>query len=70
VKNNKIYSIYYYFWHLPHAVRLEYTLILIKLDFTPYKTYAFHKNGIDKVEISDGQEKILNAIDRELSAKE
>jgi hypothetical protein len=40
-----------------------------KVDFTPYKTYAFHKNGIDKVEISHGQEKILNAIDRELSAK-
>lgn len=23
------------------------------IDFTKYKTYAFYKNGIDKVEISD-----------------
>ncbi|QZK91178.1 DUF4136 domain-containing protein [Flavobacterium sp. CHNK8] len=41
-----------------------------KVDFTPYKTYAFHKNGIDKVEISQlDKKRILNAIDRELSAK-
>ena len=23
------------------------------VDFTPFKTYAFYKNGIDKVDISD-----------------
>jgi hypothetical protein len=41
-----------------------------KVDFTPYKTYAFHKNGIDKVEISQlDKKRILNAIDRELSTK-
>ncbi|CAH0336791.1 hypothetical protein FVB9288_02511 [Flavobacterium sp. CECT 9288] len=41
-----------------------------KADFTAYKTYAFHKNGIDKVEISQlDKKRILNAIDRELSAK-
>ncbi len=41
-----------------------------KADFTTYKTYAFHKNGIDKVEISQlDKKRILNAIDRELSAK-
>ena len=41
-----------------------------KVDFSPYKTYAFHKNGIDKVEISQlDKKRILNAIDRELSAK-
>ncbi|MBQ0907915.1 DUF4136 domain-containing protein [Flavobacterium sp. F-328] len=41
-----------------------------KVDFSQYKTYAFHKNGIDKVEISQlDKKRILNAIDVELSAK-
>ena len=41
-----------------------------KVDFSQYKTYAFHKNGIDKVEISQlDKKRILNAIDRELSVK-
>jgi hypothetical protein len=41
-----------------------------KVDFSQYKTYAFHKNGIDKVEISElDKKRILNAIDRELSNK-
>ena len=41
-----------------------------KVDFTPYKTYAFHKNGIDKAEISQlDKKRILNAIDLELSSK-
>ncbi|RTY86551.1 MULTISPECIES: DUF4136 domain-containing protein [unclassified Flavobacterium] len=40
------------------------------VDFTPYKTYAFHKKGIDRVEISElDKKRILNAIDRELSKK-
>ena len=35
-----------------------------KVDFTPYKTYAFHKNGIDKAEISQlDKKRILKAID-------
>jgi len=39
-------------------------------DFTVYKTYAFYKKGIDKVEISDlDKRRILRAIDAELSAK-
>ncbi|MBC5836417.1 DUF4136 domain-containing protein [Flavobacterium muglaense] len=38
------------------------------VDFTQYKTYAFHKNGIDKVQISEFDKKrILRAIDAELS---
>ena len=41
-----------------------------KVDFSQYKTYAFHKNGIDKVEISElDKKRILNAIDSELSKK-
>jgi hypothetical protein len=41
-----------------------------KVDFTQYRTYAFHKNGIDKVEISQlDKKRILNAIDRELVNK-
>ena len=41
-----------------------------KVDFAPYKTYAFHKNGVDKAEISQlDKKRILNAIDRELSNK-
>jgi hypothetical protein len=41
-----------------------------KVDFSQYKTYAFHKKGIDKVEISElDKKRILNAIDRELSLK-
>jgi len=39
-------------------------------DFTQYKTYAFMKSGIDKVEISDlDKRRILNAIDKQLQAK-
>ena len=40
------------------------------VDFSPYKTYAFHKKGIDKVEISElDKKRILNAIDKELTKK-
>lgn len=40
------------------------------VDFSQYKTYAFHKNGIDKVEISDlDKRRILKAIDAEMTAK-
>lgn len=40
------------------------------VDFNQYKTYAFHKQGIDKVQISDFDKKrILHAIDNELSKK-
>ena len=40
------------------------------VDFTPYKTYAFFKPGIDKVEISDlDKRRILHAIETELQAK-
>ena len=39
-------------------------------DFTQYKTYAFYKKGIDKVEISDlDKKRILRAIERELRSK-
>jgi len=41
-----------------------------KIDFTVYKTYAFYKTGIDKVEISDlDKKRILRSIDESLSAK-
>ena len=41
-----------------------------KADFTRYKTYAFLKNSIDKVEISDlDKRRILSAIESELNAK-
>ena len=40
------------------------------VDFSPYKTYAFHKKGIDKVEISElDKKRVLNAIDKELTKK-
>lgn len=40
------------------------------IDFSQYKTYAFHKNGIDKAEISQlDKKRILRAIDTELSLK-
>ena len=39
-------------------------------DFNKYKTYAFFKSGIDKVEISDlDKRRILAAIDTQLAAK-
>lgn len=39
-------------------------------DFTEFKTYAFYKKGIDKVEISDlDKKRILRAIERELKLK-
>lgn len=40
------------------------------VNFSQYKTYAFHKRGIDRVEISGlDKKRILNAIDMELSKK-
>ena len=40
------------------------------VDFSQYKTYAFHRSGIDKVQISElDKRRILNAIDVELSKK-
>jgi hypothetical protein len=40
------------------------------VDFKQYKTFAFMKSGIDKVEISDlDKKRILNAIDQQLQAK-
>jgi len=40
------------------------------VDFTQYKTYAFFKNGIDKVGISDlDKKRILRSIDEEMAAK-
>jgi hypothetical protein len=41
-----------------------------QVNFEKYKTYAFHKSGIDKVEISDlDKKRILRAIDMELEKK-
>lgn len=41
-----------------------------KVDFSQYKTYAFQKSGIDKVEISDlDKKRILRAIDTQMQAK-
>jgi len=40
------------------------------VDFSQYKTYAFHKRGIDRVEISElDKKRILRAIDNELTKK-
>jgi len=40
------------------------------VDFSQYKTYAFHKRGIERVEISElDKKRILNAIDVELGKK-
>lgn len=40
------------------------------VDFSQYKTYAFHKRGIDKAEISElDKKRILHAIDNELGKK-
>ena len=41
-----------------------------KVDFTQFKTFAFYKTGIDKVEISDlDKKRILRSIDETLTAK-
>jgi len=41
-----------------------------RADFTKYRTYAFHKKGIDRVQISElDKKRILHAIDDELSKK-
>ncbi|HEX8268294.1 MAG TPA: DUF4136 domain-containing protein [Flavobacterium sp.] len=40
------------------------------VDFTQYKTYAFFKTGIDKVEVSDlDKKRILHAIEEQMTAK-
>ena len=42
----------------------------LKTDFSKYKTFAFYKKGIDKVEISDlDKKRILRAVESELEAK-
>ena len=41
-----------------------------QVDFTGYKTFAFHKTGIDKAEISDlDKKRILRSIDETMTAK-
>ncbi len=41
-----------------------------KVDFTQFKTFAFYKTGIDKVEISDlDKRRILRSIDETLTVK-
>ncbi len=41
-----------------------------QVDFTQYKTYAYYKTGIDKVEISDlDKKRILRSIDEAMLAK-
>mgnify|MGYP003609822660 CR=1 FL=1 len=41
-----------------------------KVDFTQFKTFAFFKSGVDKVEISDlDKKRILKAIETEMLAK-
>jgi hypothetical protein len=41
-----------------------------KVDFTSYKTYAYLKNAIDKVEISDlDKKRILRSIDEAMTTK-
>ncbi len=41
-----------------------------KVDFAPYKTFAYHKTGIDKTEISDlDKKRILRSIDEAMLAK-
>lgn len=41
-----------------------------KVNFSQYKTFAFHKNGIDRVQISElDKKRILRAIDNELTKK-
>ena len=40
------------------------------IDFSQYKTYAFHRRGIDKVQISElDKKRILYAIEIELDKK-
>src|SRR5690606_257615 len=40
------------------------------VDYSQYKTYAFYKDGIDKVKVHDlDQKRILKAIERELQTK-
>lgn len=40
------------------------------IDFKQFKTFAFHKSGIDKVDISDlDKKRILNAIEKQMVAK-
>lgn len=41
-----------------------------RVDFSQYKTYAFHKKGIDRVQVSElDKKRILHAIDNALSQK-
>ena len=41
-----------------------------QVDFSKFKTYAFYKTGIDKVEISDlDKKRIMRSIDEQMTAK-
>jgi len=51
----------------PIRVAADYDTMV---DFSQYKTYAFYKKGIDKVDISDiDKRRILRAIEAEFEAK-
>jgi hypothetical protein len=52
-----------------NSVRV-YTDFDKNVSFTPYKTYAFFKSGIDKAEISDlDKRRILRSIEQHMTAK-
>lgn len=51
------------------AVRVSYDFDKAT-DFNAYKTYNYHKNGIDKLELNDlDKRRILSAIDAQMAAK-
>jgi hypothetical protein len=42
---------------------------MTSVNFSQYKTYAFHKSGIDRLKYQAWTKRILNAIDYELGKK-
>jgi hypothetical protein len=71
MKTIKIFSLLlvFIFESCATSVRV-YSDFDMSIDFSQYKTYAFHRSGIDKVQISDlDKKRILYAIEIELNKK-
>jgi hypothetical protein len=71
MKTIKIFSLLlvFIFESCATSVRV-YSDFDMSIDFSQYKTYAFHRSGIDKVQISDlDKKRILYAIEIELDKK-
>lgn len=71
MKTVKTVSLFFFVWVVVSCSSVRVASDYDKtVDYNQYKTFAFYKDGIDKVEIHDlDKKRILKAIERELNTK-